>query len=99
MCSGIALRGKDPRVLGQRSRSHQWDRHGHSLFLLTPVRARGTSISLRVLYRSLLLHREAGVWVKAKDRAHGPKLPGSKGMSTPSHHRLSQLISRLYRVC
>ena len=50
------LRGKDLRVLGRRSPSHQWDKHECSLFLLTPVLARGISISLRVLHRCLLLH-------------------------------------------
>ena len=45
--NGISLRGKDPRVLGWHSPSHQWDMHGHNLFLLTPMRAKGTSISPR----------------------------------------------------
>ena len=78
--------------------NHQWDRCGHSLFPLTLVRAKGTSISPKVLYRSFLLHREVRVWAEAKDKAHRPRLQGSRGMSMPSHHRLSQLINRLYRV-
>ena len=43
---GIALNDRDPRVMGHRSPNHQWGKRGHSLFLHTPVRARGTSISL-----------------------------------------------------
>ena len=84
--------------MGHLSPSHQWDRCGHSLFLLTPVLARGTSISLRVLYMSLLLHIEDRESVEVKDRAHGPRLQGPRDVSTPSHHILSQLISRLYLV-
>ena len=66
------------------------------------MRAKGTSISLRVRHRRRLLHilaREVRVWVEVEDRAHGLRLQGSKGVFTLSHHRLSQLISQLYRVC
>ena len=97
MCGGITLKGKDPSVSGQRSPSHQWDRHGHNLFLLTPAWARRTDISPRVLHKHLLLYRqarEARVWVEVKDRAYGSRLQGPRGVSMPSHHRLSQLISR-----
>ena len=61
-------------VLGRRSPSYKWDRRRHSLFPLTPVRARGTSINLRVLYMSLLLHKEARLWVEAEDKARGSRL-------------------------
>ena len=54
---GISLRGKDLRVLGRRSPNHQWDRRGRSLLFLTPVRARETNISLKVLHMCFLLHR------------------------------------------
>ena len=84
-----------------------WDKKTQSLvgqartqFVIShPMWAKGTNINLRVLYKSLLLHREAKVWVEAEGRAHRLSLQGFKGVSTPSHHRLSQLISRLYRVC
>ena len=33
---GIALRGRDPRVMGHHNPSHQWDMHRSSLFLPTP---------------------------------------------------------------
>ena len=85
--------------MGHLSPNHQWDQCRHRLFPLNPVRARGTSISLRVLYRSLLLHKEAMVWAEAEDKAHKPRLQGFRGVSMPSHHRLSQLISRFYRLC
>ena len=48
---GIALRGKDPRVMGHHSPSHQWDMRGRSLFLLTPAWARGIGISPKVLHK------------------------------------------------
>ena len=41
---------------------------------------------------------EARVWVEAEDEAHRQGHQGSKGVSTPSHRRLSQQISQLYRV-
>ena len=78
--------------MGQHNPNRQWDMHGHSLFLLTPARARGTSISPKVLQKRLLLHKqakEARVWVEAEDRASIPGLQGPRGMSTPLHHRLS----------
>ena len=59
------------------------------------MRARGTSISPKLLYRRLLLHklaREARVWVEVEGRAHKSGLQGPKGISMPSHHRLGQLI-------
>ena len=49
-------KGIDPRVLGQCNPSYQWDRRRLSLFLLTRMRARGASISPRVLHRRLRLH-------------------------------------------
>ena len=36
----IALRGRDPRVMGHHSPNHQWDMHRRSLFFLTAVLAR-----------------------------------------------------------
>ena len=33
---GISLRGRDPRVMGHHSLSHQWDMHRSSLFRTTP---------------------------------------------------------------
>ena len=85
--------------MGQRIPSHQWDRRRRSLFLLTPIQARGTNINLKVLHERLLLYRyaiETRVWVKVEveDRVHGPRHQEPRGMSTPSHHILSQLISQ-----
>ena len=42
--------------------------------------------------------REVRVWVEAEDEAHKQGHQGSKGVSTPSHRRLSQQISQLFRV-
>ena len=61
---GIALRGKDPRVMGHHSPNHQWDMHRRCLFLLTPAWAKGTGISPRVLHKHLLFRRLA-IWAKA----------------------------------
>ena len=69
----IALNGKDPKVMGRHSPSHQWDMHKRSLFLPTPPWAREDSISPKVLHKHLLFHkqaREARVWVEVGDRAH-----------------------------
>ena len=66
------------------------------------LRHNETSISPRVLQKRHILYRqakEARVWVEVEYRAHGPRLQGPRGVFTPSHHKLSQLISRLYRVC
>ena len=41
---GIAPRDRDPRVMGHHSPNHHWGKRGHSLFLHTLVRTRGTSI-------------------------------------------------------
>ena len=75
---------------------------GHSLFLLTPMQARGTNISLKVLHKHLLHHRharEAKVWVEVGDRAHRFGLQRHKGVSTLLQNRLSLQISWLYMVC
>ena len=55
----IALRGRDPRVMGHLSPSQQWDVHKLNLFLPTPPWARGASISPKELHRPLLLHNQA----------------------------------------
>ena len=39
-----------------------------------------------LLYRQA---REARVWVEVEDRAHGLRLQGPRGMSTPLHHIMS----------
>ena len=53
----IARRGKDPRVMGHLSPSHQWDTLRHSMFLLTLAWARGTDISPRVRHGHRLFGR------------------------------------------
>ena len=77
------------------------DRRGYSMFLHSPVQARGPSFSFRELHEHLPFHRqarEARVWVEAEDEAHMQGHQGFRGVSTPSHRRLSQQISQLYRV-
>ena len=67
---GIAPRDRDPRVSGQRSPSHQWDRRGYNIFLHTLVHARRASIIFRELHGHLPSHRqarEARLWAEAED--------------------------------
>ena len=71
------------------------------MFLHNAVHAREASLSFRELHGHLTFHRqarEARVWVEAEDEAHRRGHNGSRGVSTPSHRRLSQQISQLYRV-
>ena len=71
--NGIALRGRDPRVMGHLSPNHQWGIHKHSLFLLTPAWAWRTRISSRVRRRHQLFQRqtrEAKAWVEVGHKAH-----------------------------
>ena len=66
------------------------------------VRVRGTNISPRVLHKHFFLHiqaKEARVWAEVEDRAHSPRGQGPKSVPTPSHHKLSKWINKLYRVC
>ena len=98
---GIAPRDRDPRVSRQHSPSQRWDRRGYSIFLHSPIQARGASISFRELHGHLPLHRqarEARLLAEAEDEVHWQGHQGFRGVSTPSHHRLSQRISQLYRV-
>ena len=79
-------------VSGQRNPNHRWDVHRRSMFLLTPVRAKGTNISPRVLHKRLLLHkqaRKARVWVEVEDMARRLGHQGPKGVSTQLYHRLA----------
>ena len=88
---GIVLRGRNPRVMGHLSPSHQWDVHQCSLFRLTPPWARRDSINRRVLHRALLLcshGRWASAWVEVEAGAQKLGLQGSKGVSMPLHRRL-----------
>ena len=81
--------------------SHQWGMHRHTLFLPTPLWAREDSTGPRVLHKHLLLHRQAGwarAWIEVEDRAHRPGLQGPRGVSTPSHLKLTLQISRSFRV-
>ena len=87
--------------MGHPSPSHQWDVHRLSLFLLTLPWARGTSISLRVMHRPLLLHNQIGwarAWVEVEARAHKMGLQGPRDVSTLLHIRLSLQISRSFKV-
>ena len=62
------------------------------MFLHSMVHARGASLSFMELHEHLTFHRqarEARVWVKAEDEAHRQGHQGSRGVSTPSHRRLS----------
>ena len=99
---GIALRGRDPRIMEHHRPNHHWDMYRRSLFLLTSVRARGTSISPRVRHRHWLFQRqarEAKAWVEIGYRAHMPGLWGPKGVFKPLHLRLSFQINWIYKVC
>ena len=81
--------------------SHQWDKYRHILFLLTPVWARGTGVSSRVLHKHLLFHRRATwarAWVRVEAKTSRPVLQGPRGMSTLWYRRLSLQISMMYRV-
>ena len=71
------------------------------MFLHSAVQAREASLNFRELHEHLIFHkqaREARVWVEAEDEAHRHGHQGSRGVSTPSHRRLSQQINQLYRV-
>ena len=73
----ISLRGRDPKVMGQPSPSHQWDVHRLGLFLPTLPWAKGANISPRALYKPLLLQdqaRWARAWAEVEARAHKPGL-------------------------
>ena len=70
------FKGRNPRVTGHLSPSHQWDFHRRGLFLLTLSWARGDSISPRALHKGLLLCSQArwvraGVEVEAKAHKRG----------------------------
>ena len=98
---GIALRGKDPRVMRHLGSDRQWGIHRHSLFLFTPSWAERTSISPRVWRRHRLFHRqakEAKAWVEVGNRAHRSGLRGPRGVPTPWYRRLGLQISMMYRV-
>ena len=87
--------------MGHPNPSHQWDMHKRSLFLLTPTWARGTGISPWVLHKHLLFRKRAiwaKAWVEVEDKAQGQGLQGPRGVSTPSHHRLSLQTNRLFKV-
>ena len=101
---GIARRGRDLRVIGHHSPSHQWDMHRRSLFLPTPPWAREDNISHRVLHKHLLFRRQAigaRAWVKVevKDKAHRQGLRGPKAVSKQLHQKVRRQINRLFRVC
>ena len=71
------------------------------MFLHSTVQATRASLSFRVLHGHPTFHRkarEARVWVEAEGEAHRQGHQGSRGVSTPSHRRLSQQISQLYMV-
>ena len=61
------------------------------MFLLTPVRARGTGIDLRVRHEHQVFHRQAKgakVWVEVEGRVYRLGLQGLRGVSMPLLHRL-----------
>ena len=71
-------------------------RRGYSTFLHSTVQAREASLNFKELRRHLTFHRqalEARVWVKVEDEAHMQGHQGSRGLSTPSHRRMSHQIS------
>ena len=71
------------------------------MFLHSAVQAREANLSFRELHGHLTFHmqvREARVWVEVEDEAHRMGHQGFRGVSMPSHRRLSQQISQLYKV-
>ena len=99
----MALRGRDPRVMGHHSPSHQWGMHRRNLFFPTMPWAKKNIISPKVSHKHLLFRKQttwARAWVKVEveDRAQRLGLQGPKGVSTPLHLELSLQISQLVRV-
>ena len=71
------------------------------MFLYSLVQIRGASFSFRELHGHLPFHRqvrEAMLGAEAEDEVHRKVRQEFRGVSTPSHSRLSQQISQLYRV-
>ena len=71
------------------------------MFLHSAVQAREANLTFRELRGHLTFHRqtlEARVWVEVEDEAHRQGHQGFRGLSMPSHRKLSQQISQLYRV-
>ena len=98
---GIALRGRDPRVMEHHNPNHQWDMCGRSFFLLTLTWAPGTSISPTVLHKHLLLRKRATwarAWVWVEARTFRPVLRRPRSVSTSWYYRLSLQISLMHRV-
>ena len=57
-----------------------------SMFLLTPARAKGIGIILRVRHEHRVFHRQAKkarLWVEVEGSVYKPGLRGLKGVSTP----------------
>ena len=75
-------RYKGFRIRGHHSPDHQWDISRLNMFLLTPARARGIGISLRVRHEHRVFHRQAKgarVWVEVEGRVYRPGLRGAQG--------------------
>ena len=71
------------------------------MFLHSLVEIRGASFSFRELHGHLPFHRqvrEAMLGAEAEDEVHRKGRLEFRGVSTPSHIRLSQQIGQLYRV-
>ena len=87
--------------MGYHSPSHQWDMHRSNFFLPTLPWVREGSINPRMLHKHLLFCRRATwakAWVEVKDRALRLGLEGPRGVSMPSHLRLSLQISQSFKV-
>ena len=71
------------------------------MFLYSLVQIRGANFIFRELHGHLPFHRqvrEAMLGAEAEDEAHRQGRQEFRGVSTPSHSRLSQQISQLYKV-
>ena len=65
---------------GHHNPDHLWDMSRLSMFLLSPTRTRGTSISLRVRHEHRVFHRQAKgarVWVEVEVECTGWDFGGS----------------------
>ena len=58
---GIASRDRDPRVSGQHSPNQRWDMRGYSIFLNSPVQARGANITSTFRYTGRLERPDYGL--------------------------------------
>ena len=85
-------------TMGHRSPNQRWDRRGYSIFLHSPVLARGASISFKDLHVGVLMRRDNSRATRTRLGQNSTRVSSTRARLEMLTSRVEQLVTRLEKL-